>query len=146
MDSKDVSEWFIIADEDFDSAKILSEAARKHKEIICYHCAQSIEKYLKGYLTYNDIIPQKSHNIILLNETCIELDHAFEEIRNECGLLNRFTNEIRYPYRIEIKDEDVIYALDAVEKVRNIKLILDLRNFLIGENEIQDDVRENNKE
>jgi HEPN domain-containing protein len=95
MDIKDVAEWFMIADEDLDSAKILNEAVRKHKEIICYHCAQSIEKYLKGYLTYNDIIPQKIHNIILLNETCIELDHAFEKIRNECGLLNKFTNEIQ---------------------------------------------------
>jgi HEPN domain-containing protein len=78
MDIKDVAEWFMIADEDLDSAKILNEAVRKHKEIICYHCAQSIEKYLKGYLTYNDIIPQKTHNIILLNETCIELVHTFE--------------------------------------------------------------------
>jgi HEPN domain-containing protein len=130
MDIKDVVEWFMIADEDFDSAKILNKAVHKHMEIICYHCAQAIEKYLKGYLTYNDILPQKTHNIILLNETCIELDHAFEQIRNECGLLNKFTNEIRYPYRIEIKEEDVIYAFNAVERIRNIEPILNLRNIL----------------
>jgi HEPN domain-containing protein len=88
MDIKDVTEWFMIADEDFDSARILNEAARKHKEIICYHCAQAIEKYLKGYLTYNDIIPQKTHNIILLNENCVELDHSFKQIRNECTVNN----------------------------------------------------------
>ncbi|MDR2194665.1 MAG: HEPN domain-containing protein [Treponema sp.] len=146
MNSKDVIEWFIIADEDFDSAKILNEAAHKHKEIICYHCAQSIEKYLKGYLTYNDIIPKKTHNIILLNETCIEIDHAFEQMRNECGLLNKFTNDIRYPYRIEIKEEDVLYALNAVERIRNIEPLLNLRNFLIREHEIQDDGKEHTNE
>jgi HEPN domain-containing protein len=146
MDIKDVIEWFKIADEDFDSAKILNKASRKHKEIICYHCAQAIEKYLKGYLTYNDIIPQRNHNIILLNETCIELGQAFKQISNECGLLNKFTNEIRYPYRIEIKEEDVIYALNAVERIRNIEPILNLRNFLIKENKIQDDVKENKNE
>jgi HEPN domain-containing protein len=138
MDIKDVIEWFTIADEDFDSAKILNEAARKHKEIICYHCAQSIEKYLKGYLTYNNIIPQKTHSIIFLNENCIELDHDFEQIRTECGFLNKFANEIRYPYRIEIKEEDVIYALSAVERMRNIEPILKLKNILAQENEVQD--------
>jgi HEPN domain-containing protein len=143
MDIKDVIEWFMIADEDFDSAKILNEAVRKHKEIICYHCAQSIEKYLKGYLTYNDIIPQKTHNIILLNETCIGLVHTFEQIRNECGFLNKFVNEVRYPYRIEIKEEDVIYALNSVEKIKNIEPILNLRNLLIREHELQDDFKEN---
>ena len=144
MDIKDVIEWFMIADEDFDSAKILNGAVRKHKEIICYHCAQSIEKYLKGYLTYNDIIPQKTHNIILLNEICIELDHTFEQIRNECGFLNKFANEVRYPYRIEIKEDDVMYVLNAVEKIRNIEPILNLRNLLIRKNELQDDFEKNN--
>jgi HEPN domain-containing protein len=99
MDIKDVIEWFLIADEDFDSAKILNEASHKHREIICYHCAQSVEKYLKGYLTFNDSIPMKTHNIILLNENCIEIDRVFEQIRYECGFLNKFSNEIRYPYR-----------------------------------------------
>jgi HEPN domain-containing protein len=124
----------------------LNEAVRKHKEIICYHCAQSIEKYLKGYLTYNDIIPQKDHNIILLNETCIELDHTFEQTRNECGFLNKFVNEVRYPYRIEIKEEDVIHALNLVEKIRNIEPILNLKSLLIREHELQDDFKENSNE
>jgi HEPN domain-containing protein len=60
MKIKDVIEWIQIADDDFDTAKILNDAVRKHHENICYHCAQAIEKYLKGYLSYNDIVPQKN--------------------------------------------------------------------------------------
>ena len=146
MDIKDVIEWFMIADEDFDSAKILSEAVRKHKEIICYHCAQSVEKYLKGYLTYNNIIPKKTHSTILLNEKCIELDYTFEQIRSECGILNKFANEIRYPYRIEIEEGDVVYALNAVERIRNIEPILNLKKIITQENKIQDDDKENSNE
>ena len=63
MNSNDVKEWMIIADADFDSARILNESVRKHREVICYLCAQSAEKYLKGYLTCNNIIPQKTHNL-----------------------------------------------------------------------------------
>jgi HEPN domain-containing protein len=145
MKIKDVIEWIQIADDDFDSAKILNEAIRKHYEIICYHCAQAVEKYLKGYLSYNDIIPQKTHNLLLLNENCIDIDNTFADIRTECGLLNRFTNEIRYPQRIEIKEEEVMYALNAVEWIRNIEPLLNLRNIIKKkENDQENTNSENN--
>jgi HEPN domain-containing protein len=123
MKIKDVIEWIQIAEDDLYSAQILNEQIRKPYEIICYHCAQSIEKYLKGFLTYNDIIPEKTHNLLLLLELCIEKDNNFEKIRTECSLLNKFTNEIRYPHRIEIKIEDVNYSISAVERIRNIEPI-----------------------
>ncbi|MDR1153928.1 MAG: HEPN domain-containing protein [Bacteroidales bacterium] len=108
MNINDVKEWMMIADADFDAAKILNESARKHREVICYLCAQATEKYLKCCLTYHDIIPQKTHNLVLLNDRCIETDNSFEEIRMECGFINRYVNEIHYPYRIEVYEEDVI--------------------------------------
>jgi HEPN domain-containing protein len=123
MKINDVIEWIQIADDDLYSAKILNEQVRKPFEIICYHCAQSTEKYLKGYLTYNDIIPPKTHDLLLLLDLCIGKDTIFENIRTECGLLNRFTNEIRYPHKIEIKQEDVNYSINAVEKVKNVESI-----------------------
>jgi hypothetical protein len=36
MRIKDVMEWIQIADDDFDTAKILNESVRKHYEHICY--------------------------------------------------------------------------------------------------------------
>jgi HEPN domain-containing protein len=131
MKIKDVIEWIQIAEDDLYSAQTLYGQIRKPYEIICYHCAQSTEKYLKGYLSYNDIIPEKTHNLLLLLELCIEKDKNFENVRTECGLLNRFTNEIRYPHRIEIKKEDVDYSINAVERIRNIdpiKKVIDIAN------------------
>ena len=127
MKIKDVMEWIQIASEDLHSAKILNDAyydkVRKPFEIICYHCAQAVEKYLKGYLSYNDIIPQKIHNLPLLLELCIKNDNCFEKIKTECGILNRYTNEIRYPHRIEIEAEDVNYAISAAERIRDVEPI-----------------------
>jgi HEPN domain-containing protein len=51
MNINDVKEWMIIADADFESAKILNESVRKYREVICYLCTQATEKYLKCYLT-----------------------------------------------------------------------------------------------
>ncbi|MDR1910157.1 MAG: HEPN domain-containing protein [Spirochaetaceae bacterium] len=45
MNDKEVAEWFEFADDDFESAKILNGSARRPHEIICYHCAQAVEKY-----------------------------------------------------------------------------------------------------
>jgi len=130
MKIKDVVEWIQIADDDIYSAQLLNEAVRKPYEIICYHCAQAAEKYLKGYLAYNDITTPKTHNLLLLHELCAEKDNTFENIRTECSLLNRFTNEIRYPHRIEIKEDDVKYSLNAVERIKNIEPMKKLRDSI----------------
>jgi HEPN domain-containing protein len=123
MKLDDVIEWIQIAEDDLYSAQLLNQAPRRPFEIICYHCAQSAEKYLKGYLTYIGVIPQKTHNLLQLLESCIEKDPLFENFRIECGVLNKFSNEIRYPHRIEIVENDVRYSLDAVERIKNIKPI-----------------------
>ena len=41
MNIEDAKEWLMIADDDFDSANILNNAAKKHSEIICYLCVQT---------------------------------------------------------------------------------------------------------
>jgi HEPN domain-containing protein len=140
MKIKDVIEWIQIADDDIYSAQILNESFRKPHEIICYHCAQATEKYLKGYLAYKDIIPPKTHNLLVLQDLCIEQDTSFENIRTECSLLNRFANEIRYPHRIEIKEEDVDYSLNAVDHIKNHDPIKFLRAIISNEN-----IKENNQ-
>jgi HEPN domain-containing protein len=89
-----------------------------------------MEKYLKGYVTYVGIIPQKTHNLLLLLDLCIEKDRIFETMRTECGLLNKFTNEIRYPHRVEINENDVQYSIDAVERMKEIEPIKKLRDFI----------------
>jgi HEPN domain-containing protein len=48
MEIETVSEWLYLADADVDSAKLLNELRPQHREIICYHCEQAVEKYLKG--------------------------------------------------------------------------------------------------
>ena len=133
MNIKDAKEWLIIADNDFDSANILNDAVRKHNEVICYLCAQAAEKYLKGYLIYNDIIPERTHNLYYLNTICIEKDKIFETIKAECGFLNRFASDIRYPHKLEISLDDINISIKYVERIRNIKPIMDLRNEMIEE-------------
>jgi HEPN domain-containing protein len=106
----------------------LNQSFRKHHEIICYHCAQAVEKYLKGYLEYKDIVPEKTHNLSYINSICMDQDNSFINIKTECDFLNKFVNDIRYPHRYEIDENDVNFSIGSVTKIRNLKPILDLRN------------------
>ena len=128
MNNEDVKEWLTIADGDFDSAKILNAAVHKHLEVICYLCAQATEKYLKAYLIYLDIIPQKTHDLVFLNDFCIEKDDNFKNIKLECRFLNKFANDIRYPHKYQVTEDEVDFAIKAVEKIRNIQPITELIN------------------
>jgi HEPN domain-containing protein len=128
MEIEDVAEWIQLADDDLYSAQILNGAVRKVYEIICYHCAQAAEKYLKAYLTYQDIIPEKTHNLLFLSKLCMEKDNEFENIAALCDFLNRFANDIRYPHKYEVNDNDANFSINAVEEIRKIKPMIDLRN------------------
>jgi len=127
MNNEEVQEWLEVADRDFDSALILNEATRRHYDLICYLCAQAVEKYLKGFLVFNDITPKKTHDLNLLNDLCIEINLDFNNIAVECGFLIRFATDVRYPNKYEVTDGDVVRAIKAVEKIRNFKPISDLR-------------------
>jgi HEPN domain-containing protein len=136
MNIEDVMEWIKIADDDFDSAEILNQAFRKHYEIICYHCAQAAEKYLKGYLEYKDIATEKTHNLSYLNSICIEQDNRFINIKTECDFINKFSNDIRYPHRYETKESDANFCINGAKKIRNFDPISDLINIIKNDNDI----------
>ncbi|MCL1836168.1 MAG: HEPN domain-containing protein [Treponema sp.] len=146
MNIDDVTEWIQIADDDLYSAQMLDKLVRKPYEIICYHCAQAVEKYLKGYLTYYDIIPQKTHNLLILLELCVEKDSFFENIKTGCGILNRYANEIRYPHRIEIEIEDVNYAIKVTEKIRDIEPLRKIKEIINEANINNNYIDEEHKE
>lgn len=57
MDNKTgAQEWFDLAVMDMRSAEYLTNMKPVPIEIICYHCQQSAEKYLKGYLVKKEVI------------------------------------------------------------------------------------------
>ncbi|MCL2411439.1 MAG: HEPN domain-containing protein [Treponema sp.] len=129
MNIDDVLEWMEIADNDFDSAILLDGAVRKHCEIICYHCAQAVEKYLKAYLVFKGIVPKKTHDLLFLVNVCNELNDEFESIVTECSFLNKFTNDIRYPHKYQINENDVVYSIKAVYKIKDFSFISGLREI-----------------
>jgi len=120
-------EWFYFADADFDSALILNNAYRKHNEIICYHCQQAVEKYLKAFLCYNGVIPPKIHVLETLCALCSDFDSSFNDIARDCAYLSPFAVHARYPLEIEITDINTVKSLEIAQKIKDFKPIAELK-------------------
>ncbi len=88
-------------------------------EIVCFHCQQAVEKYLKAFLIYKkvEIVP-KTHNIDLLLNLCAKFDKDF--IIYTGTELTTYAVDLRYP--------DVLYIPNKEEMNEAIKIT----NEIIG--------------
>ncbi|MDR1992839.1 MAG: HEPN domain-containing protein, partial [Nitrososphaerota archaeon] len=87
--------------------------------IICYHCQQAVEKFLKAYIIYRGEEIAKIHNLLALNNNCKKYDETFEEIDEKCSKLNSYGVIVRYPFHtIDIEEIDVNQAILYAETIK----------------------------
>jgi len=86
---------------------------------ICYHAQQAVEKFLKGYLVYNNIDFPKTHDLDFLLLECKKINPKAFDI--ELGSLTDFGVSIRYPddFYLPDKEETNLYR-DISLKVKKI--------------------------
>jgi len=90
-------EWFERGDRDLEAAQLLHDE-HFHTDVIAYHLQQAIEKYLKGFLTLNDIRPPRTHDLdILLNLVSTAEQSLYEPFISLCEKATRYYLEQRYP-------------------------------------------------
>lgn len=120
VDSVKYNEWFFMAQKDYRSAKILLDHDADN-EIICFHCQQAVEKYLKGYLIFMSGRLFEGHNLIKLCYKAIQFDDSFKSFLKDLAFLNTFYTETRYP----AEDPLIIDKEDALECIRIASNIID---------------------
>ncbi len=120
MKNRDIAnEWFQFAVLDLGAAKFLTGMRPLPLEIICYHCQQSAEKYLKGFIVLNGGKVIKTHDLLILNKDCRQYDKSFSEIEDECVELVDYGALVRYPFNIDLEERDALDALKSAEKIKN---------------------------
>jgi len=127
MNIREIAEWIDIGDDDFQVAKDLNSVFNPNNDKIYYHCSQSVEKYLKGFLAYNDINFDKNHDLPSLIQKCIIQDSIFNTVALNCATMNNIAEKLRYPHRKILSRNDVYYALDTAYKVKTLKPIQEIR-------------------
>lgn len=94
--------WLHIAQEDLKVAKALLKL--KFFSTVTYHCQQSAEKALKGYLVFKKHEIVKTHDLVKLVELCEKFDGQFEKIYDIVDQLNPFATKFRYPTEFDVPD------------------------------------------
>ena len=72
---------------------------------------------MKGFIALNGGRISKTHDLLMLNKVCLTFCERFIEIENECIELTDYGVQMRYPFHIEIEEQDMIKAVKSVEKI-----------------------------
>lgn len=114
-----VKAWCDFANNDLITAKYLLGLHPLKLEIICYHCQQSAEKILKGFLIDKNIDPPKTHDLRLLRRMCEEIADSFDDIEEACVRLTAYSVQPRYPMEIELSESDMRQAIKDADIIMN---------------------------
>ena len=113
-----LQEWINFAEMDFLTAKHLYEHMYpKPLEIICYHCQQTVEKLLKGFLISKGVTIKKTHDLGLLAEMMQEYVEVDEKYLEMCDELTPYGVKIRYPQELFIEEYQVKKALEETQEL-----------------------------
>ena len=120
MDNKDVAkEWFRVAETDLASAEFLQGMRPIPVEVICYHCQQSAEKHLKGFLASKGEAIEKIHDLVRLNKMCRKYVKDFDTIEEDCLMLTDYAVNVRYPFPMDVNEADMHLAIKSARRIKN---------------------------
>lgn len=126
-----VNEWLKKADSDFRYAKMSFENFDDFYAQICVLCHDGAEKYLKAYLIYHNINPERIHDLVTLHKQCVKVnknDADLTRIEEECRLLNQYYIPLKYPSHYPAVDrqkaKEAIEAIEGISKIAKNKIRL----------------------
>ena len=120
-------DWVRYAEEDFEVARTLLESRRKlTPNSVCFHCQQSIEKYLKARLVEAGMTVPKTHDLEALLNLLLPLEPLWDSFRPTLNLLGGTAVKARYPGH-DLQREDARFALKTCRTIRKeVRLALGL--------------------
>ncbi len=118
-------EWLKKADSDLAFAQASLREFDGFYSQICILCHDAVEKYLKAYISFCGIKPERSHDLVALLNKCKEissLQKDFEYYDDGCRILNQYYTPLKYPshYPMATKEQ----AKEAVEITTTIAMFI----------------------
>jgi HEPN domain-containing protein len=134
-ENKDVARgWMLKAESDIENLMIMMERG-KSLDTACFHAQQAAEKYLKAFLSSNDVIFPRTHDIEELLGLCAEIDKRFSDLIAETTFLTDYAVELRYDVEFWPGKEDARAAFEAASRIRQLVLSIlpeDIHPFIAG--------------
>ena len=93
----DTHAWLVKAQRDLTTAEQLLAYDQPLLDSVVYHCHQSAEKALKGYLFWHDIPFRRTHALNELLTQCISVDGTLSALEESARRLTPMATAFRYP-------------------------------------------------
>jgi HEPN domain-containing protein len=117
-DTDIVKQWCFLANEDLRLAEFASvNMWPTPLEIICYHCQQAVEKYLKAFLVLHGKKPPYIHDLVELLKQCETINENFSQISDKCSVLTEYGVRLRYPGELQIEQRDMNLAVNYAKEI-----------------------------
>jgi HEPN domain-containing protein len=110
-------EWVKKAEGDFETAKALIRRRKVLADAICFHCQQSVEKYLKARLEEACLHVPKTHDCGVLLNALLALEPLWAPWMSTLARLSDYAVRLRYPGVYATKSE----AKQAVKDCKAIR-------------------------
>jgi HEPN domain-containing protein len=114
---RETNRWIQKAEEDFQGAKSLAKDRPPPRDLVCFHCQQSAEKYLKALLQESGLQVPRTHNLDDLLTLLLPHDSSLKKLARGLVSLSRFAVDFRYPGKRATKRE-MQSTLRWAERVR----------------------------
>src|SRR5260370_9995103 len=114
---RETARWIQKAEEDFNGARILARNRPTPRDLVCFHCQQSAEKYLKGFLQELGLPVPRIHNLDDLLTLLLPHDPSLKKLARGLVSLSRYAVDIRYPGK-RASTRQMLAALRHAERVR----------------------------
>ena len=130
-----VKNWLIKSQHDLLAAKKLSEEPEIYADVAIYHCQQSAEKALKGFLILHDQNFPRTHDVRLLLQLAIVINPVFQQHQEASEILTPYATEFRYPSDVmQPTDDELCEAIEKAESLFGEVVLLlsdEVRRYLI---------------
>ena len=99
------------------SAKKLAQGREPYLDTAIYHCQQTAEKIIKGWLVYHDLSFEKTHDLRLLVTMASEIEPRFTAWFDVAEQVSPYATAYRYPGEIlEPTKEEYLQAFKAASE------------------------------
>src|ERR1700693_903741 len=110
-------EWVSKAEADFRGARTLARSRPPLHDLVCFHCQQCAEKYLKALLEELGVAVAKSHDLEQLLFILLPYHPTLRSIKRGLDSLTDFAVDTCYP-RVRASKRQAMSALSRAERVR----------------------------
>jgi HEPN domain-containing protein len=94
---RETAKWVHKAEQDWEVAHKLAGEKSPPRDIVCFHCQQAAEKYLKALLQENGLVVPRTHDLADILDLLLPGDATLAPLRRKSGSLTRYAVEYRYP-------------------------------------------------